>query len=113
MSAGKVSVITQCINAILEDNKDTQCVFLSATFAKRPECMITFTQRTVLKALATERNLREAFANGGVPMQEYVSAMLANEGQMIRRETPMMEYQCPYIPILMTTLLSILNFSTE
>lgn len=86
VSAGNISVITQSINATLEECPDAQCVFLSATFAKRPECMITFMQRTVLSALATKRTLQDAFANGGVPMQEYVSSMLASEGQMIRRE---------------------------
>lgn len=86
VSAGNVSVITQCINSILEENQNAQCVFLSATFAKRPECMITFMQRTMLKALATKSTLRKAFASGGVPMQEYVSATLAAGGQMIRRE---------------------------
>lgn len=86
VSAGNVSVITQCINDILEECNDAQCVFLSATFAKRPECLITFMQRTALSALATKETLREAFASGGVPMQEYVSSMLASEGQMIRRE---------------------------
>lgn len=86
VSAGNVSVITQCINAILEECNDAQCLFLSATFAKRPECLMTFMQRTALNALATKETLRTAFASGGVPMQEYVSSMLASEGQMIRRE---------------------------
>lgn len=86
VTAGNISVITQCINAILDSCCDAQCVFLSATFAKRTECMITFMQRTALNALATKETLKAAFAAGGVPMQEYVSAMLASEGQMMRRE---------------------------
>ena len=86
VSAGKVSVITQGINSILQSNLETQCVFLSATFAKRPECMITFMRKTVLNSLATHDTLQQAFSNGGVPMQEYVASKLANEGQMVRRE---------------------------
>ena len=86
VSAGKISVITQCINSIIEVNPDTQCVFLSATFAKRPECLITFMGRTILSSLATNETLQIAFSNGGVPMQEYVASKLAKEGQMIRRE---------------------------
>ncbi|MDE6568813.1 MAG: strawberry notch family protein [Lachnospiraceae bacterium] len=86
VTAGKPSVITKCINSILANTRQTQCVFLSATFAKRPECLITFMQQTVLSSLATSETLRKAFANGGVPMQEYVAAKLAKEGQMIRRE---------------------------
>ena len=86
VSAGKVSVITQSINLILEETPTTQCVFLSATFAKRPESLITFMRRTALNALATEDTLEQALHSGGVPMQEYVSTTLAGEGQMIRRE---------------------------
>lgn len=86
VSAGKISIITQGINSILETCPDTQCVFLSATFAKRPECLITFMRQTVLTSLATNETLQQAFANGGVQLQEYVASKLAKEGQMIRRE---------------------------
>ena len=86
VSAGKISIITQSINSILEACPDTQCVFLSATFAKRPECLITFMRQTVLSSLATNETLQEAFSNGGVQMQEYVASKLVKEGQMIRRE---------------------------
>lgn len=86
VSAGKLSVITQGINMILSETPKTQCVFLSATFAKRPESFITFMRRTALSALATESTLAVALQSGGVPMQEYVSSTLAAEGQMIRRE---------------------------
>lgn len=86
VNAGKVSVITQGINMILEETPQTQCVFLSATFAKRPESLITFMRRTVLSTLATESTLNTALHHGGMPMQEYVSSCLAAEGQMIRRE---------------------------
>ncbi len=86
VSAGKISVITQGINRILSETVQTQCVFLSATFAKRPESLITFMRRTSLSALATENTLDEALHSGGIPMQEYVASSLAAEGQMIRRE---------------------------
>lgn len=86
VSAGKISIITQGINSILETCPDTQCVFLSATFAKRPECLITFMRQTVLNSLATSETLQAAFSTGGVQMQEYVASKLAKEGQMIRRE---------------------------
>lgn len=86
VTAGKISVITQSINSILEKSTQTQCVFLSATFAKRPECLITFMRQTLLSSLATNETLQTAFANGGVPMQEYVASKLAREGQMVRRE---------------------------
>lgn len=86
VSAGKISIITQGINSILTTCPRTQCVFLSATFAKRPECLITFMRQTVLSSLATSETLQQAFSNGGVQMQEYVASKLAKEGQMIRRE---------------------------
>ena len=86
VSAGKISIITQGINSILDTCSGTQCVFLSATFAKRPECLITFMRQTVLNSLATSETLQAAFSTGGVQMQEYVASKLAKEGQMIRRE---------------------------
>lgn len=86
VSAGKMSVITQAINRLLSDGSESQCVFLSATFAKRAESLITFMRKTALSALATESTLEKALHSGGLPMQEYVSSMLASEGQMIRRE---------------------------
>lgn len=86
VSAGKISTITQSINMILSESQQTQCVFLSATFAKRPESLLTFMRRTALSALATEDTLETALHSGGLPMQEYVSTSLAAEGQMVRRE---------------------------
>lgn len=86
VSAGKISMITQCINSLMATEPRPQCVFLSATFAKRPECLLTFMGQTVLSSLATNDTLQSAFANGGVPMQEYVASTLAREGQMVRRE---------------------------
>lgn len=86
VTSGKISAITQGVNLLLVENKQTPCVFLSATFAKRPESFITFTHRTALSALATEHTLVKALHSGGVPMQEFVSSTLAAEGQMIRRE---------------------------
>lgn len=86
MGSKKLSVITQGINRILSETPQTQCVFLSATFAKRPESLLTFMRRTELSDLATEATLEKALLSGGVPMQEYVSASLVSKGQMIRRE---------------------------
>ena len=86
VSAGKTSVITQGINSILEACPQTQCVFLSATFAKRPECLITFMRKTMLCSLANNEVLQKAFSNGGVQMQEYIASILTREGQMLRRE---------------------------
>lgn len=88
VTAGKLSVITESINTLLEQCGDTQCVFLSATFAKRPECMVTFMKQTMLSSLASSHTLQRALSGGGVPMQEYVATMLAGHGQMLRREQP-------------------------
>ena len=86
VTAGKPTAITRSINELLDVSPATQCVFLSATFAKRPECLVTFKRRTVLRSLASGDTLQTAFGNGGVPMQEYVASMLAGAGQMVRRE---------------------------
>lgn len=63
------------------------CVFLSATFAKRPDNMPIYASKTAMAdANMTPEDLVQAIANGGVALQEIVSAGLVTEGQMIRRE---------------------------
>lgn len=62
-------------------------VFLSGTFAKRPENMALYAQKTAIGDVnSTAEGLAEAITVGGVAMQEWVSSILVKEGQMIRRE---------------------------
>lgn len=62
-------------------------VFLSATFAKRPDNMPIYAQKTAMsEANMTNEELIEAITKGGVALQEILSSQLVAEGQMIRRE---------------------------
>lgn len=62
-------------------------VFLSATFAKRPDNMPLYAMKTAMTdANMTKPDLVEAITKGGVALQEVLASQLVNEGQMIRRE---------------------------
>ncbi len=63
--------------------------YLSATFAKRADNMPFFALKTSIKeANLSSEGLTNAIVNGGVPLQEVLSAQLVAEGQMLRRERP-------------------------
>lgn len=62
-------------------------VFLSATFAKRPDNMPLYAMKTAIsEANMTKEELVEAILKGGVALQEILASQLVAEGQMIRRE---------------------------
>ena len=62
-------------------------VFLSATFAKRPDNMPIYAMKTsISEANLTKEELVEAIVKGGVALQEILASQLVAEGQMIRRE---------------------------
>jgi predicted RNA methylase len=62
-------------------------VYSSATWAKRPDVMDLYGIKTDMRlAVPSLENLAEAISRGGVPMQQIVSAMMAQSGQYIRRE---------------------------
>ncbi|MDR2011424.1 MAG: strawberry notch family protein [Bacteroidales bacterium] len=62
-------------------------IFLSATFAKRPDNMPLYACKTSMsEANMSHDELVEAVQKGGVALQEVLSAQLVQEGQMIRRE---------------------------
>lgn len=70
---------------ILEGAKGV--TYLSATFAKRPENMPVYAHKTdMAEAGLTHQQLVDAIKNGGVALQEVISAQLADSGQMLRRE---------------------------
>jgi hypothetical protein len=67
--------------------KSKGVVFLSATFAKRPDNMPIYAQKTaIIDAHISNEDLIASIKNGGVALQEIISAQLVQEGQMIRRE---------------------------
>lgn len=62
-------------------------VFLSATFAKRPDNLPVYAMKTAIsEANLTTESLIKAIRRGGVALQEVLSSQLVAEGQMIRRE---------------------------
>jgi hypothetical protein len=62
-------------------------VFLSATFAKRPDNMPIYAMKTsISEANLTRDELVDAITKGGVALQEILASQLVAEGQMVRRE---------------------------
>lgn len=63
-------------------------VFLSATFAKRPENLVVYAGRTCIgEAGLKDTELIQAISDGGEALQEIISSDIVGEGQMIRRES--------------------------
>lgn len=62
-------------------------IFLSATFAKRPDNMPIYAIKTSIQdANMDDDSLVDAIQKGGVALQEVLAAQLVSVGQMIRRE---------------------------
>lgn len=75
-----------CFNELCKLSKNT--VFLSATFAKRPENMVVYANRTcIAEAGLKSSELVQAISDGGEALQEVISSDIVAEGQMIRRES--------------------------
>ncbi|MCT4643606.1 MAG: strawberry notch family protein [Carboxylicivirga sp.] len=74
--------------------------FLSATFAKRPDNMPIYAQKTSMSdANMSKEDLVEAIMKGGVALQEVLAAQLVSEGQMIRRERSFEGVEVNYIEL--------------
>ncbi|MCC7303067.1 MAG: strawberry notch family protein [Bacteroidia bacterium] len=75
-------------------------VFLSATFAKRPDNMPIYAMKTAISdANMTKDELVEAIIRGGVALQEVLSSQLVAEGQMLRRERSFEGVEVNYITL--------------
>jgi hypothetical protein len=62
-------------------------MFLSGTFAKRPDNMPIYASKTAIsEASLSDDKLIEAIQKGGVALQEIISSQLVSEGQMLRRQ---------------------------
>ena len=61
-------------------------VYLSATYAKRPDNMPIYYRTDVADAVDSVDSLVEAVETGGTPLQTVVSNMLSRSGQLFRRE---------------------------
>lgn len=75
-------------------------VFLSATFAKRPDNMPLYAVKTAMsEANMSNEQLVDAIQQGGVALQEVLSSNLVAEGQMIRRERSFDGVEVNYITL--------------
>jgi hypothetical protein len=75
-------------------------VFLSATFAKRPDNMPIYALKTAIsEANMSRSDLVSAITKGGVALQEILSAQLVAEGQMVRRERSYEGIEVNYITL--------------
>jgi len=75
-------------------------VFLSATFAKRPDNMPLYAKKTSIRdANLTDEGLIQAISLGGVALQEILASQLVAEGQMIRRERSFEGVEVNYITL--------------
>ena len=61
-------------------------IYLSATFAKRPDTMPVYFRTDMSRANMTMDELIVAVESGGTPLQEILASALAKLGQYIRRE---------------------------
>jgi len=61
-------------------------MFSSATFAKNSAVMSLYTSTNLRNALPSAEKLEQAVEQGGVPMQQVISAALVQDGQYVRRE---------------------------
>lgn len=81
-------------------SKTRGVVFLSATFAKRPDNMPIYAMKTSIReASMTRDELVEAIVKGGVALQEILASQLVAEGQMIRRERSFEGVEVNYITL--------------
>jgi predicted RNA methylase len=75
-------------------------VFLSATFAKRPDNMPIYAMKTSIRDASISRDaLIEAITKGGVALQEILASQLVAEGQMVRRERSFEGVEVNYITL--------------
>lgn len=75
-------------------------VFLSATFAKRPDNMPIYAMKTAISDCNMSRDeLVESIQRGGVALQEVLSSQLVAEGQMLRRERSFEGIEVNYITL--------------
>lgn len=75
-------------------------VFLSATFAKRPDNMPIYAMKTsIADCNMSKDELVESITRGGVALQEVLSSQLVAEGQMVRRERSFEGVEVNYITL--------------
>ena len=75
----------QIFRGLVESAKTV--AFSSATFAKRPDVMTLYAPKTdMVEAIPEMNRLVQTIRDGGIPLQQVITAQLAEVGQYIRRE---------------------------
>ena len=97
-NASGSSQVGTFLQAVLAKSKGV--VFLSATFAKRPDNMPIYAMKTAISdANMTKEDLIAAIIKGGVALQEVLASQLVKEGQMLRRERSFEGIEVNYITL--------------
>src|SRR6201993_608743 len=97
-NASGSSQVGEFLQAVLAKSKGV--VFLSATFAKRPDNMPIYAMKTAISdANMTKEDLIAAIVKGGVALQEVLASQLVKEGQMLRRERSFEGIEVNYITL--------------
>lgn len=85
MAGGYDAIIGAWMRKVLPGTK--ACCYLSATFAKYPEVMPLYAQKTAIKETGLpDSDFVYAMQRGGLALQEIVATNLAESGQLIRRQ---------------------------
>ena len=97
-NASGSSQVGEFLQKVLSNSKGV--VFLSATFAKRPDNMPIYAMKTAISdANMSKENLITAITKGGVALQEVLASQLVKEGQMLRRERSFEGVEVNYISL--------------
>jgi predicted RNA methylase len=97
-NASGSSQVGEFLQGVLAKSKGV--VFLSATFAKRPDNMPIYAMKTAIRdANMTKEELINAINKGGVALQEVLASQLVKEGQMLRRERSFEGVEVNYISL--------------
>ncbi len=85
MAGGYDSIIGTWMRQVLPRTR--ACCYLSATFAKYPEVMPLYAQKTAIReAGQSNGSFVSSMLRGGLALQEIVASNLAESGQLIRRQ---------------------------
>lgn len=97
-NASGSSQVGEYLQGVLSRSKGV--IFLSATFAKRPDNMPIYAMKTAIRdANMTKEELIAAINKGGVALQEILASQLVKEGQMLRRERSFEGVEVNYISL--------------
>lgn len=110
LSPGNFMILDEAHNAAGDSNtgaymRDTLervegVIYLSATFAKRPDTLSLYRKTDISKANMTHEELVSALTSGGTPLQEILSTAWTKQGQYIRREK---SFRGISMPVLLDT----------